>query len=128
MHEFGPLGDGAANSRSAYVHDPDGHLVEFWTADMDDYGDARARTCVASETAASMQLDAGTRLGEDTTVPMTGGGRRPRRTGLRGFPDRRLVRIGGGSRPIPTQAVGPTANADRSPWHVDHVPWRARLV
>ena len=40
VHEFGPLGEGAANSRSAYVHDPDGHLVEFWTADMDDYGDA----------------------------------------------------------------------------------------
>ena len=39
VHEFGPLGEGAANSRSAYVHDPDGHLVEFWTADMDDYGD-----------------------------------------------------------------------------------------
>ena len=30
--------EGAANSRSAYVHDPDGHLVEFWTADMGDYG------------------------------------------------------------------------------------------
>ena len=38
VHEFGPLGHGAANSRSAYVHDPDGHLVEFWTADMGDYG------------------------------------------------------------------------------------------
>jgi catechol 2,3-dioxygenase-like lactoylglutathione lyase family enzyme len=40
VHEFGPLGDGAPDSRSAYVHDPDGHLVEFWTADMRDYGDA----------------------------------------------------------------------------------------
>ena len=40
VHEFGPLSDGAANSRSAYVHDPDGHLVEFWTADMRDYGDS----------------------------------------------------------------------------------------
>jgi catechol 2,3-dioxygenase-like lactoylglutathione lyase family enzyme len=39
VHEFGPLGKGGANSRSAYVHDPDGHLVEFWTADMRDYGD-----------------------------------------------------------------------------------------
>ena len=38
VHDFGPLSDGAANSRSAYVHDPDGHLVEFWTADMRDYG------------------------------------------------------------------------------------------
>lgn len=38
VHEFGPLGEGAAASRSAYVHDPDGHLVEFWTADMGDYG------------------------------------------------------------------------------------------
>ena len=38
VHEFGPLGEGADNSRSAYVHDPDGHLVEFWTADMGDYG------------------------------------------------------------------------------------------
>ena len=38
VHEFGPLGGGAAGSRSAYVHDPDGHLVEFWTADMTDYG------------------------------------------------------------------------------------------
>ncbi len=42
VHEFGPLGNGAANSRSAYVHDPDGHLVEFWTAAMDDYGEATA--------------------------------------------------------------------------------------
>jgi catechol 2,3-dioxygenase-like lactoylglutathione lyase family enzyme len=39
VHEFGPLGEGAGNSRSAYVHDPDGHLVEFWTADMRDYGE-----------------------------------------------------------------------------------------
>jgi catechol 2,3-dioxygenase-like lactoylglutathione lyase family enzyme len=38
VHEFGPLAAGAAASRSAYVHDPDGHLVEFWTADMADYG------------------------------------------------------------------------------------------
>ena len=38
VHEFGPLAEGAPNSRSAYVHDPDGHLVEFWTADMGDYG------------------------------------------------------------------------------------------
>jgi catechol 2,3-dioxygenase-like lactoylglutathione lyase family enzyme len=38
VHEFGPLAEGAANSRSAYVHDPDGHLVEFWTADMRGYG------------------------------------------------------------------------------------------
>jgi catechol 2,3-dioxygenase-like lactoylglutathione lyase family enzyme len=38
VHEFGPLSDGAPQSRSAYVHDPDGHLVEFWTADMQDYG------------------------------------------------------------------------------------------
>ena len=38
VHEFGPVAGGAAKSRSAYVHDPDGHLVEFWTADMADYG------------------------------------------------------------------------------------------
>ncbi len=38
VHEFGPLDEGAPNSRSAYVHDPDGHLVEFWTANMTDYG------------------------------------------------------------------------------------------
>lgn len=41
VHEFGPLADGADASRSAYVHDPDGHLVEFWTADMGDYGPER---------------------------------------------------------------------------------------
>jgi len=39
VHEFGPLGDGERPSRSVYVTDPDGHLVEFWTADMADYGD-----------------------------------------------------------------------------------------
>ena len=38
VHEFGPLAAGAPPTRSAYVHDPDGHLVEFWTADMGDYG------------------------------------------------------------------------------------------
>ena len=38
VHEFGPLAAGAPPTRSAYVHDPDGHLVEFWTADMADYG------------------------------------------------------------------------------------------
>ena len=37
VHEFGPLADGAPRTRAAYVHDPDGHLVEFWTADMRDY-------------------------------------------------------------------------------------------
>ena len=36
--EFGTLGDGKRPSRSVYVTDPDGHLVEFWTADMSDYG------------------------------------------------------------------------------------------
>jgi catechol 2,3-dioxygenase-like lactoylglutathione lyase family enzyme len=39
VHEFGPLADGAPPTRAAYVHDPDGHLVELWTADMRDYGD-----------------------------------------------------------------------------------------
>jgi catechol 2,3-dioxygenase-like lactoylglutathione lyase family enzyme len=37
VHEFGPLGSGDRPSRSAYVMDPDGHLVEFWTARMSDY-------------------------------------------------------------------------------------------
>jgi catechol 2,3-dioxygenase-like lactoylglutathione lyase family enzyme len=37
VHEFGPVGAGDAPSRSVYVTDPDGHLVEFWTADMADY-------------------------------------------------------------------------------------------
>jgi catechol 2,3-dioxygenase-like lactoylglutathione lyase family enzyme len=37
VHEFGGLGDVEAPSRSAYVTDPDGHLVEFWTARMSDY-------------------------------------------------------------------------------------------
>lgn len=37
VHEFGPLGEGSRRSRAAYVHDPDGHLVEFWTARMGDY-------------------------------------------------------------------------------------------
>ena len=38
VHEFGPIGEGDRPSRSVYVIDPDGHLVEFWTADMADYG------------------------------------------------------------------------------------------
>jgi catechol 2,3-dioxygenase-like lactoylglutathione lyase family enzyme len=38
VHQFGPLGSGDRPSRSVYVNDPDGHLVEFWTADMADYG------------------------------------------------------------------------------------------
>jgi catechol 2,3-dioxygenase-like lactoylglutathione lyase family enzyme len=37
VHEFGPLGAGSRPSRSAYVLDPDGHLVELWTAEMSDY-------------------------------------------------------------------------------------------
>jgi catechol 2,3-dioxygenase-like lactoylglutathione lyase family enzyme len=37
LHDFGPLGEGTRSSRSAYVNDPDGHLVELWTADMADY-------------------------------------------------------------------------------------------
>jgi catechol 2,3-dioxygenase-like lactoylglutathione lyase family enzyme len=41
VHEFGPLGRGDRRSRAAYVHDPDGHLVEFWTARMSDYVDER---------------------------------------------------------------------------------------
>ena len=36
VHEFSGLGSGDP-SRSAYVLDPDGHLVEFWTARMSDY-------------------------------------------------------------------------------------------
>jgi catechol 2,3-dioxygenase-like lactoylglutathione lyase family enzyme len=37
VHDFGPLAGGNEPSRAAYVHDPDGHLVEFWTARMGDY-------------------------------------------------------------------------------------------
>jgi catechol 2,3-dioxygenase-like lactoylglutathione lyase family enzyme len=37
VHEFSGLGNVERPSRSAYVHDPDGHLVEFWTAEMSDY-------------------------------------------------------------------------------------------
>jgi catechol 2,3-dioxygenase-like lactoylglutathione lyase family enzyme len=37
VHEFGGLGEIEVPSRSAYVTDPDGHLVEFWTARMSDY-------------------------------------------------------------------------------------------
>jgi catechol 2,3-dioxygenase-like lactoylglutathione lyase family enzyme len=37
VHEFGPVGGGTRASRSVYAHDPDGHLVELWTADMGDY-------------------------------------------------------------------------------------------
>ena len=37
VHEFGGLGGVERPSRSAYVTDPDGHLVEFWTASMSDY-------------------------------------------------------------------------------------------
>jgi catechol 2,3-dioxygenase-like lactoylglutathione lyase family enzyme len=36
VHDFNPIGAGEP-SRSAYVTDPDGHLVEFWTASMSDY-------------------------------------------------------------------------------------------
>jgi catechol 2,3-dioxygenase-like lactoylglutathione lyase family enzyme len=36
VHDFNPIGRGEP-SRSAYVMDPDGHLVEFWTASMSDY-------------------------------------------------------------------------------------------
>ena len=38
LHEFGGLGEVESPSRSAYVTDPDGHLVEFWTARMSAYG------------------------------------------------------------------------------------------
>ncbi len=37
VHEFGGLGSAESPSRAAYVTDPDGHLVEFWTARMTDY-------------------------------------------------------------------------------------------
>jgi catechol 2,3-dioxygenase-like lactoylglutathione lyase family enzyme len=37
VHEFSGLGGVERPSRSAYVTDPDGHLVEFWTAEMSDY-------------------------------------------------------------------------------------------
>jgi len=37
VHEFGGLGAVEQPSRSAYETDPDGHLVEFWTASMSDY-------------------------------------------------------------------------------------------
>ena len=37
VHEFGGIGEVESPSRSAYVTDPDGHLVEFWTARMSEY-------------------------------------------------------------------------------------------
>lgn len=36
VHEF-PNGELEGPSRSAYVTDPDGHLVEYWTASMSAY-------------------------------------------------------------------------------------------
>lgn len=37
VHEFDGLGERDLHSKSAYVTDPDGHLVEFWTASMSAY-------------------------------------------------------------------------------------------
>jgi catechol 2,3-dioxygenase-like lactoylglutathione lyase family enzyme len=37
LHEFSGLGGVERPTRAAYVTDPDGHLVEFWTATMSDY-------------------------------------------------------------------------------------------
>jgi catechol 2,3-dioxygenase-like lactoylglutathione lyase family enzyme len=37
LHEFSGSDDLPGKSRAAYVTDPDGHLVEFWTADMSAY-------------------------------------------------------------------------------------------
>jgi catechol 2,3-dioxygenase-like lactoylglutathione lyase family enzyme len=37
VHEFDGMGEHEGPSRSAYVTDPDGHLVEFWTASMAAY-------------------------------------------------------------------------------------------
>jgi catechol 2,3-dioxygenase-like lactoylglutathione lyase family enzyme len=39
VHEFGGMGSVECKTRAAYVTDPDGHLVEFWTARMADYLD-----------------------------------------------------------------------------------------
>jgi catechol 2,3-dioxygenase-like lactoylglutathione lyase family enzyme len=39
VHEFGRMGSVERKTRAAYVTDPDGHLVEFWTARMADYLD-----------------------------------------------------------------------------------------
>ena len=39
VHEFGGLASDERPSRAAYVTDPDGHLVEFWTARMSAYLD-----------------------------------------------------------------------------------------
>ena len=64
VHEFGPLGEGAANSRSAYVHDPDGHLVEFWTADMGDYGTRLRLARVQVRTPSVEPLDSEVSSGE----------------------------------------------------------------
>jgi catechol 2,3-dioxygenase-like lactoylglutathione lyase family enzyme len=37
VHEFGGMGSVEKKTRAAYVTDPDGHLIEFWTARMSDY-------------------------------------------------------------------------------------------
>jgi catechol 2,3-dioxygenase-like lactoylglutathione lyase family enzyme len=38
IHEFSGERASPEPSRSAYVRDPDGHLIEFWTARMSRYG------------------------------------------------------------------------------------------
>ena len=46
VHQFGGLAGQEHPSQSAYVTDPDGHLVEFWTASMSAYredGEAQDR-------------------------------------------------------------------------------------
>jgi catechol 2,3-dioxygenase-like lactoylglutathione lyase family enzyme len=37
VHEFASMGSVERKTHAAYVTDPDGHLVEFWTARMSDY-------------------------------------------------------------------------------------------
>ena len=39
VHQFGGLAGQEHPSQSAYVTDPDGHLVEFWTARMSAYSE-----------------------------------------------------------------------------------------
>ena len=37
LHRFARMGSAEGETRAAYVTDPDGHLVEFWTARVADY-------------------------------------------------------------------------------------------
>ena len=108
VHEFGPLAT-ARRAARGIRHDPDGHLVEFWTADMRDYtarqliGGRRSAQGRAASIWAASERSVASSFGCPTSCTDSGmpASSSPAGTEAAGWPVRFQIPVNGQCQPAP---------------------------